>query len=235
MFRARVRGPSTNLASQERSAIPGTLTAPFPGNEEPSGVGATPIETVSQHLSDCFSQLLSFLGVERPRGTRRVDARAPQHFVSQQVADTGHSPLIKQASLQGHIAHEHAIIELAFGHAEHVGTQTRLMRIEDHPTQPTGIPDAEIAPIIEMENEAIPFRVVAPRGVLQTVDRGGPINEEPTRHAETEPETNLVLEVQNQELSSSTGADNPLALDGIGHRTGRGAILQEVGIARVHR
>ena len=95
-------------------------------------------------------------GRKRARGSRRIETGAPQCFVGEEVAEAGHSPLVHQPGLEWRLARIERVGEFPVGDRRRVGAETILVRIEQHAAEPAWVVDAQVAAVLEVDDESIP-------------------------------------------------------------------------------
>src|SRR5690606_19235168 len=163
VLRARVRGAAADQAALERRPVAGASSTLHAVRLQVAGVGpASPAELV-ERLVDRIVQRAQLIGVERSRGPGRVEARAPQRLVGEQVAEPGKARLVHQPRLQRGGRSVEQGGELLRGHGHRVDTEPRLVRVEEHAAKSPWIADRQRAAVREREPEPLPRGIVTRR------------------------------------------------------------------------
>ena len=147
-------------------------------------------------------------GRQGPARTGRVDPGPPQDLVGQQVADPRHPALVEEPGLHRCGARRPARSAAADGvSASASGPRRSSTGSSSTPPRRRGSTTSSEPPPSKHEGEADPGRVEPARRVLEALDGGPAVDEEPTGHPEAQAQGGAVG-VHQQELADPAGVED---------------------------
>ena len=97
---------------------------------------------------------------------------------------------------------------------EPIGPEAILVGRELHGTEASRIVQEELAAVLEGDAHTHPFVVEDPGTVTEPVERLTPVDDQPTRHAEPDPERRACVGVEQEELAAPTRSGERMADEG---------------------
>src|SRR5438067_5356008 len=156
MQRAPVGRAAANLGAPKHRTVARTRAVERAGHV--TGVRAAPAIERPQHRADRLVQHTPLIGVDGRGGPDGIDARAPQHFVGEQIAETGNAVLIHEHGLDRRGPQIERPVELGERKGHRIGPEAALVGVELDGTEPARVTHHEVAAVGEADTEAVPAR-----------------------------------------------------------------------------
>ena len=173
--------------------------------------------------------------VEAAGRAGRVEARLEEGLVDDQIPEPGDLRLVHEPGLQGHTALAEDLPEAGQREADGVGAEPVRRGVEFGAAEAAGVAHPQVSAVGEADDEPVPGLDLPVGGVLQVVDAGGAVDEEPAGHAEPQSEDgSVVAGVERDPLAGAPGGEEVPPYEGVGEDGGRQPALQPPGIGGDH-
>ena len=165
---------------------------------------------------DRYAQPVKLLLAQLVGRAARVDPRAPQRLVGEQVADAGDHRLVHDPRLDRRAAARDARAERRPRHLGGVGTEALDLRLQARAPEAPLVAQDEAAAVGEAQREAVPHRVGA-LAVGLGVARRRVVDDDPTGHPEVQAEHGPIPGgLQPHRLAAAVGVEQPAADERVG-------------------
>src|SRR5207248_1742775 len=175
------------------------------GLQGPS-VGTAPSGEGPQRGADGVVEALQLGVVEAAGRPGGVEARLEEGFVDDQVSEPGDLRLVHEPGLEGDAALAEHLPQTGRREPDGVGPELVRLGVELGTAEAAGIAQPQVAAVGEADDEPVPRLDLPVGGVLEVVDAGGAVDEEPAGHAEPQSEDGpVVAGVEHDPLAGAPG------------------------------
>lgn len=236
MERTRVRRAAANRSPLQCHTVAGTHAIRDSLLHEVPGVRSASAPEHPQGFANPSIQLRSFLGIEGARGARRIQPGSPQHFVGQQIAETGDPRLVHQDGLERSTTGLHQRRELRGGQRQRVHAKALFVGIELDRSQSPRVTEQQRPARAEPYREPGPARIRVTLEVIQPIVRGAPVDEHSAGHPEVQTEHRTgAIGVEEQQLAAPAGGNESAADQLLREPVGVEPALQIPRVGRAQR